>query len=237
MRPHTGEDGVALGRRVNGEPTTNALDLHLNLAAETQVELSFCSNYSRRDEHLDGIWFSDNGGDTFIKVSTLIRQMDGRFYGQLPPLVSTNWRPTKGSYSPINLSYDFSSMVVSLSIVHLQMAFFIDDVEVRVRPPATRHHRLRIALKSANCPLTGGGAMSYLAAAGTARLAGVAEVTSADGVPRTGSFVRLGRLVTGEPTTNALDLLLDLSNHEQVQISFWGLIIWMVPIPGRHLVE
>jgi len=64
--------GVAMGRRLDGIFTTNALDLHLNLSNHTQVELSFWIKDTDDETHeQDGIWFSNNGGKIFRKIFQL----------------------------------------------------------------------------------------------------------------------------------------------------------------------
>ncbi len=68
--PHKGISSVALGRRVNGKETTNALDLLLDLSNYTNVKLVFWI-YANGDEFEpkgDGIWFSDDGGANFRSV-------------------------------------------------------------------------------------------------------------------------------------------------------------------------
>ena len=58
---HDGFMGVAIGRITDGEFTTNALDLHLDLSIHDQVELNFwIKNISDETDPSDGIWFSDD---------------------------------------------------------------------------------------------------------------------------------------------------------------------------------
>jgi hypothetical protein len=65
--------GVALGRRVDGNFTTNALDLHLDLAGQGQVELRFwIKDRSDNTDPSDGIYFSPNGGETFRRAVDLL---------------------------------------------------------------------------------------------------------------------------------------------------------------------
>jgi hypothetical protein len=61
--------GVAIGRRCDNVFTTNALDLHLNLLNQTDVEMTFwiADSFDETDND-DGIYFSDDGGISFIKV-------------------------------------------------------------------------------------------------------------------------------------------------------------------------
>ena len=66
---HTGQQALLLGKLTNGYATVSALDLGLNLAYQTGLELQFWvwSNYEEQDPE-DGIWLSDNGGQSFKKV-------------------------------------------------------------------------------------------------------------------------------------------------------------------------
>jgi len=68
----SGSFGVRLGKFQNGTGlATNALDLHLNLAGESDVELTFwIADYYDENHIDDGLYFSDNGGATFEKVWT-----------------------------------------------------------------------------------------------------------------------------------------------------------------------
>jgi len=61
--------GVAMGRVCDDVFTVNALDLYLKLEGITNSELSFwiADNFDKTDDD-DGIFFSDDGGNTFKKV-------------------------------------------------------------------------------------------------------------------------------------------------------------------------
>jgi len=64
-----GQYGAFMGKVCDDNFVTNALDLHLNLSGQTQVELSFML-YDLADETQiqDGLYFSDDGGLNFTKV-------------------------------------------------------------------------------------------------------------------------------------------------------------------------
>ncbi|MCB1047499.1 MAG: T9SS type A sorting domain-containing protein [Calditrichaeota bacterium] len=57
---------LQIGRQTDGQLTTTVLDLHLDLAAEDQVELVYqlLDNYDELDSH-EGLYFSENGGQSF----------------------------------------------------------------------------------------------------------------------------------------------------------------------------
>ena len=60
---------LAMGRNSDGRATTNAIDLHLALASEQDLELKFWmhNNYNELEKE-DGIWLSLDGGRTFKKA-------------------------------------------------------------------------------------------------------------------------------------------------------------------------
>ncbi len=63
--------GVALGKRSDGDGriTTNALDLHVNLSGQSQVELKFwIKDRSDETDDYDGVYFSPDAGENFIKI-------------------------------------------------------------------------------------------------------------------------------------------------------------------------
>ena len=81
-------NGVAIGRRCDGAFTTNALDLHLNLSNQTNVEMTFwIADWYDETDTDDGIYFSDDGGSTFVKVLNFKpSEWCDNTYGQHPPL-------------------------------------------------------------------------------------------------------------------------------------------------------
>lgn len=63
--------GAALGKRSDGDGriTTNALDLHVNLSGQSQVELRFwIKDRSDETNDYDGVYFSPDAGENFIKI-------------------------------------------------------------------------------------------------------------------------------------------------------------------------
>ncbi len=83
--------GVAMGRRCDGAFTTNALDLHLNLLGQDDVEMTFwiLDRWDNTDDD-DGIYFSDDGGSTFVKVLDFdFSNMEDNYYYQYTVDVSS----------------------------------------------------------------------------------------------------------------------------------------------------
>lgn len=64
-----GSYGVRLGKICSGVITSNALDLHLNLIDETNVELRFMllNNFNANYEE-NGVFFSNDAGNNFVKI-------------------------------------------------------------------------------------------------------------------------------------------------------------------------
>ena len=77
---HTGNHALLLGKLSDGHPTVSALDLCLNLAYQKDLELSFWlySNYEEEDPE-DGIWFSNDGGDSFKKAYSFDNSRHGKY--------------------------------------------------------------------------------------------------------------------------------------------------------------
>ena len=77
---HTGNRALILGKRTDGHPTVSALDLCLNLAYQKKLELSFWlyNNYDDQDPE-DGIWFSNDGGNSFKKAYTFNYDNPGKY--------------------------------------------------------------------------------------------------------------------------------------------------------------
>ncbi|MDX2305821.1 MAG: T9SS type A sorting domain-containing protein [Microscillaceae bacterium] len=58
-----------MGKNSDGNANTNALDLHLNLAGQTQVEMTFwIYDHDDNTDTQDGIYFSSDNGNSFAKV-------------------------------------------------------------------------------------------------------------------------------------------------------------------------
>ncbi len=210
-------------------PTTNALDLHLNLAGETNVELSFWL-YNRGDETHpeDGLFFSDDGGASFTKVLDFQHAEWGAgYWGRFPAVDVDGLAAAAG----LSLSEQF--------VIRFQHydeyngsnevdGFNLDDVVVR--DPGTVY---------AGLPFEDGfeDRDEVLDPAWVrARPGDETLPRSLVNTPGHNSFVELvrntgresGNIYTLEfnrrarvPTTNALDLHLNLAGETNVELSFW----------------
>jgi hypothetical protein len=219
--------GMAIGNASDDGFSTNALDLHIDLLGETEVELSFWirSNYEETQD-ADGIYFSDDGGQTFHKALDLKPgEWCNNTWGQLPPL------DVDDIADQLNLQLN-SSFVIRFQQRGQEGfyfdgdGFYIDNVSVIAREAV--HQTL---------PFEDGFEGGFL---GEAWSQGYAERSSNDANTSPGTLVAVqngaGRpngssdlgVVLGRTcdrgdqfTTAALDLHLDLSQETDVEMSFW----------------
>ena len=225
--------GVVMGRRCDGVFTVNALDLHLNLSNQTDVELTFwiADRYDTTDDD-DGIYFSDDGGTTFIKVLNFFPDEWCERYGQHPPIDVDGLAEEEG----LSLNdqfvirfqqrgqYDFSGAVSN------QDGFYLDDVHVY--DPGLVYYDLSQGPFSDDFenPVFGSSwAWNFADATSTINTnnavtspVSIVEIQDGAGVNGTRGVVK-GRRCDGNGifTTNALDLHLNLSNQSNVGMSFF----------------
>lgn len=225
---HNGVYGVALGRETRGAWTKNALDLHLDLSGQGQVELSFWIKDTGDDANdEDGIWFSDNGGASFAKVFDFKPNLwvDNE-YGQFPPLDLDALAAEKN----LTLTDKFIVRFQQYGWYELGVrGIYLDDVSVTV-PNITyatlpfeddfEEGSLGSAWTWANSEFP-----ALTTVPGTVVPGGRVLVTSnVNGVEVSHlgfNGVALGNAIGGVWTTNALDLHLNLAGQDQVELSFW----------------
>ncbi|RKZ78596.1 MAG: hypothetical protein DRR19_26175 [Candidatus Parabeggiatoa sp. nov. 1] len=224
---HQGRYGVAMGRRVGGGHTTNALDLHLDLSSYEQVDLSFWFKDQADDtQEQDGIWFSDDGGASFHKVYSFEVSNWSDVWGQLPPIDVAQLATENG----LKLTNQFVIRFQQYGSGNFSEGYtdgiFLDDISV-TSPTVTY----------ATLPFDDGfenGELSHAWTWSDPNLTTVPETVTPGGLvsvvtniktveaPYQGLYgVAIGRRTGGKTTTNALDLHLDLSAHEQAELSFW----------------
>ena len=216
---------VGLGSRVDKIENTNALDLHLNLAEHSQVALNFDFYVNFEEMHeQDGIFFSDNGGESFKKVLAFdFDNWSAKCFGQFPSinvdqlaakhgLQLTNRfiirfqqhddDDFEGSRTIADGIYLDNIHVAAPEIIYASLPFK-EDFEQGQWPPAMRRE---------NPHLT--------APPETITPAGVVEIT--DSAAHNGKYaLAIGRKVDGKPTTNAIDIYLDMAGEEGIEFSFW----------------
>ena len=229
--PANGNFAAVLGRRNVFQPTTNALDLHLDLSGETDVELLYrLLDFNDETQPQDAIWFSDDGGATFSRVFSLDGDnWNGFVYGQLPPLDVDQLAADNGLTLTDRFVIRFQQHDQGDFIDAFRDAedgFFIDDVLVRRTPTVHVSLPFRDGFEAAPFGDRGLGSAWSVGFAeettppGVTRLGGLIDESTFQ--PRTGTYgARLGRRNDGSETTNALDLHLDLTNQTNVALRYW----------------
>lgn len=217
---------VGLGSLVDKTENTNALDLHLNLAKQLQVELNFefYSNFEEMHEQ-DGIFFSDNGGDSFKKVFAFdFENWSDKCFGQFPTIdvdqlaAQHGLRLTdqfvirfqqhddddfEGSRTIADGLYLDNVSVTVPQIIYASLPFK-EDFESGNWSPAMRRENPHLT-----APLI------------TITPTGMVEIADSVTAHEGKYALAMGRKVDGKPTTNAIDLYLDMKDQEDIELNFW----------------
>ncbi len=229
----TGSFSVFIGRTTDGQSTTNALDLRLNLAGRTQVELRFwLRDFFDETDQEEGLYFSADGGQNFFQVATFgIDNETENVYLDPPPIDVDALAAAKG----LSLTSTFVIRFQQIGTGDFNGSggvdgLIIDDVSVTV--PQVEY---------ASLPFTDGfedGVFGPMWHEGNpsepavgevtapvfapSRRGGRVEVINSNANARTGTFSAfIGRSTDGQLTTNALDLRLNLSGHIEVELRYW----------------
>ena len=227
--PQEGSFAAVLGRRTDGQIATNALDLHLNLSGETDVELLYrLYDFGDENQPQDGIWFSDDGGETFLKVYTFDAQnWTNYFYGQLPPLdvdglAQENGLTLTDRFVIRFQQHDDADFVTNFD----EDGIFLDDILVRrtlttnVTPPFRDDFEAEPYGDRGLDVAWSLGLAEESTPQGVTRLGGF--VSETEFLPRTGSYsTQIGRRTDGLETAVSLELNLDLSAENNVALRFW----------------
>lgn len=229
----TGADGtyaIKMGRRCDGNYTTNALDLHLNLLGESDVEMTFwIADYYDETQVDDGIYFSDNGGVSFVKaLDFLPSAWCDVVYGQHPPIDIDKLAHQKGLNLTDNFVIRFQQTGTSdfNGTYNYSDGFFIDDV--KVYDPNLQYATLPFVDNFETGNFKSAWAWNF--ADSTANIEPDEILTSpmnlikvANGYGNNGSTygVLIGKRCDGLYATNALDLHLDLTEQKEIQLNFW----------------
>jgi len=224
-----GNFALRLGRRNDGNSTTNAVDIHLDLAGKDQVDLEFWIYDFADEDHLeDGIFFSNDGGVKFKKVFDFFPTRWNNFvWGKLPPFDVDMLAAENGiAFSDIFViriqqrdDHDFINnggwvdglgfdeiKIGDPNIVYVDSFPFFDDFE-------SSQFRKMWRWGNPFYP-------DSTARDGELRIGGLVDISQSN--PHEGFFhARVGRRNDGESTTNALDLHLNLSRASEVLLNFW----------------
>ena len=217
-----GSRAVRMGKECSDGPATNALDLHLDLSGQTQVEMTFEIQDRNDQTHADdGLYFSNNGGASFSKVFSF---------------KPTDWcNSTYGEFPPFDVDALAAASGLSLTsqfVIRFQQhgdntlpsndGFYIDDVKVYV--PNLVYAVLPFCddfeVPSLGSVWTRSFAdLTNTLATVPTRPSNIVEITSDIGVNGSRA-VRMGKECSDGPATNALDLHLDLLGLGQVTMTF-----------------
>ena len=214
---------VRMGNMVDKNWATNALDLRLNLQDQQDVMLSF-NIYNNHDEtHLqDGLFFSNDGGQRFIKVYEFdLDHWKAQQFGQLPPL-SVNQLAGKHGL-PLTDRFvirfqqhdddDFEGSRLTSD------GYYLDDVRVEVRSTVYASLPFFEDFETATMkPCWHWNAPQYKEMATEIKPTGVIETVFFDSLM--GQVVKMGSSADKSYATNALDLHLDLSRAQAPELSF-----------------
>jgi len=226
-----GTYGAIMGRICDDFFTVNALDLHLNLVNETNVEMSFfiADSYDNTDED-DGIYFSDDGGDSFVKVLSFYpEEWCDRRLSKHPPL-DVDLLATKNGLS-----------LTSQFVVRFQQrgqddfrgsnenasdGFYIDDVEVY--DPNLTYAAVPFQDDFETGLLKEAWAWNFADATATVPSnfnitspMSIVEIQAGEGRLNSNGVV-FGRECDGASTVNAFDLHLNLQNAGNTELKFWA---------------
>ncbi|MEM8906621.1 MAG: T9SS type A sorting domain-containing protein [Bacteroidota bacterium] len=222
--------GVWLGRICDGVLTTNALDLHLNLLGETDVEMAFwIAGINEETQTDDGIYFSDDGGLNFVKVLDFFPdEWCSGEYGQHPPLDVDGLAAAAGLAfrSQFVIRFQQTGEDDFFGGTNNQDGIYLDNISV-----------YDPNLVYAELPFTDDFEEGVLNASWAWNFADeTATIVSDDAITNPMSFVGvvddqghnnstysvwMGRICDGTFTTNALDLHLNLLNQEAIELTFW----------------
>jgi len=229
----TGTFSTFIGRTSDGQSTTNALDLRLDLSGRTQVELRFwLRDFFDENDTDEGLYFSSDGGQSFIQVATFgIDNETEDIYLDPPPIDVDALAAAKG----LALTSTFVIRFQQIGTRDFNGSagadgFIIDDVSVTV--PQVEYARLPFTdgfedgvfrpmwhESNASEPAIGQVTAPVFA---PSRRGGRVEVVNSNPSARTGTFSAfVGRSTDGELTTNALDLRLNLAGHTEVELRYW----------------
>ncbi|WP_375585357.1 putative Ig domain-containing protein [Cyclobacterium xiamenense] len=223
----TNSDGssyVRLGKSSDaGGFTTNALDLNLDLAGQTDVELLFAIyNYYDETQDEDGLYMSDDGGSTFTKVFDF---MPGSWcdlaWGSFPPLSISKLAADHG----LNLNDQFVIRFQQYDNANFgtfgdEDGFYLDDVVVRSSPDVHVQLPVDDDFDDGVIPNHWRAALADQTTDDPNSITPIRVQRLQSNTNRTNYYLQMGGTCDGEFYTNAYDLLLDLAGETEVEMWF-----------------
>ncbi|MEK6477562.1 fibronectin type III domain-containing protein [Catalinimonas sp. 4WD22] len=220
-----GNRAVRLGSSTDKSYTTNALDLYIDMEGHHEASLNF-DFYDNYDEShpLDGIFFSSDGGRNFKKVFDFDcdNWTDGQF-GDIPSLSIAQLAKQQNlnltqSFVVRFQQYDDDDFEGTRTISD---GIYLDNISI-TDPVALTYQKIPF---SENFEDTLGahwhvGNPMLTASVQHIKPGGFIKILDSVGY-QSSRGLAIGRTEDGKQTTNAIDLHLDLSQQQSLQLNFW----------------
>ena len=223
---------MVMGRSTDRDDLTlNAVDLHLNLLNETDVWLEFFLYDNAEENHInDGIFFSDDGGNSFEKVYDFVPQSWAEGWGKLPPLNVDALAQEAGLSLTENFVIRFQQFDDDDFAGSARDGFLMDVVEVYSKKPEYASipfvDDFESGILGPSWIWKDATATPITTLEGTTRLRGLVDVVrEVQGIstPRNGEFALVMGRTTDQTanTTNAIDLHVNLDGQDDIELRFW----------------
>ncbi len=212
--PHSGSTHLTMDSNTNGNFALNEAWLGLDLAGESQVELSFWWKEFGDETHTqDGVYFSDNGGSSFVKVQDLngasyTNNTWQSFVLDLDALASSNGLSLTSTFVVKFQQYDNYAITTD--------GHAIDDISVTAGSGGGGGDY-------ASLPYSTGfeGGLDNYWSTDSDNSFGRVQTASANGPHGGSTHLTMDSNTNGNYATNEAVLALDLSGETQVDLSFW----------------
>ncbi len=222
----SGNQGLAMGKLCDGRDHVNALDLNLDLSKASGVNLDFAIKSNGDEYHpQDGIYFSDDGGNNFVKVVDL----------ELPPPCNEYLKhPTLdvdalAAYHGLTLTdhfvirfqqYDNQSIFNSDGMFFDNIAVTTDNQNYATLP-YNENFENGLGQEWRSTRLDSQNVQDSIPSL-VSGFAGIKDTSSINGIAYEGSkALGLGKSCGTSSNISSMDLHLDLSNVQQPVLSFW----------------
>lgn len=206
--PHSGTYHATMDVITNGTYATNESVLWLDLSAETDVTLNFWWKEFNDETHTqDGVFFSDDGGATFVKVFDLTNGVSNTWNEvtlDVDALAAANMLSLSGTFQIKFQQYDNFAITTD--------GIAIDDIEVYSGQP--------FAALPYNTGFEDGSFDSYWSTS-SSDPNGRIQVTDQN-TPHTGTYHATMDVITnGTYATNESWLHVDMAGESNVTLRFW----------------
>lgn len=206
--------------------TTNALDLTLDLRNHPQVALEFLiGENGETTQSADGLFFSDDGGNTFTKVLAFEGDEWCGSYGAFPPIDVDELAQKHGLNHQVN-DFVIRWQQRGSGYYTYGNGIYLDEVKLYV--PNLVYAQLPFEEGFENGAFGPNWAWRFadstasnLALGPITRTSNAVGVKSGYGANGSSYFAYFSNYCYSGFVTNALDLHLDLEGHDQVALSFW----------------